>query len=144
MRSRLLQEEPERVYALIFESGEEVAAGLLAFAREKEIGAATVSGIGAFRDVTLAYFDPDTRAYTETPFDEQTEVLSLLGNFTLHDGAPKIHAHVVLGRRDGSSLGGHLVTAHVAPTLELFVRVLPGAVQRSVDPASGLPLIDLG
>lgn len=38
--------------------------------------------------------------------DERT--IALVGGVALEDGRPKIHAHAVLGRRDGSTCGGHL------------------------------------
>ena len=40
---------------------------------------------------------------------EQVEVLSLIGDVALKDGEPKVHAHVVVGRSDGSTRGGHLM-----------------------------------
>lgn len=46
---------------------------------------------------------------------EQVLVLALLGDIALQDGKPKLHAHVVLGRRDASALGGHLRSARVRP-----------------------------
>ena len=46
-------------------------------------------------------------------------MLSLLDNLALDQGKPKVHAHVVLGKADGSAHGGHLLEAHVRPTLEV-------------------------
>ncbi len=71
-------------------------------------------------------------------------MLALVGDVALENGAPKVHAHVVIGRRDGSAHGGHLLEAHVRPTLEVMLTESPAHLRRTFDPASGLALIDVG
>jgi predicted DNA-binding protein with PD1-like motif len=99
------------------------------------------TGIGAFREATLGYFELERRDYRRIPVREQVELLSLVGNVALADGQPKIHAHVVIGRRDGTALGGHLLDARVRPTLELVVVETPATLRRTLDEATGLPLL---
>ena len=53
------------------------------------------------------------------------------------------HAHVVLGRSDGSAIGGHLVEAHVRPTLEVVLVETPAHLRKRIDAETGLALIDL-
>ena len=91
---------------------------------------------------TLGYFDWQTKAYERTPLEEQVEVLSLVGDIALADGKPKLHAHVVLGRRDSTTRGGHLIEARVRPTLEVLLTDAPRHLRRRFDAASGLALID--
>jgi len=134
---------PPADLVLVFDAGDPLPDVLLDWAAEREIASAQLSGIGAFESVVLGYFDPLTRQYVNTRLDEQVEVLSFLGNLTRFDGVPRLHAHVVLGRRDGTTLGGHLVAARVRPTLEVFARTMPEPLERRLDPSSGLPLIDL-
>ena len=52
-----------------------------------------------------------------------------------------MHAHVVLGKRDGAACGGHLLAAKVRPTLEIILTESPGYLRRQHDPRSGLSLI---
>jgi uncharacterized protein len=111
MRSKLLHEDGERTFVLVFDKGDEALAGLEAFAREHAVTAARLTGIGAFTDAKLGYYDRGRREYTEIPVAEQVEVLSLLGDVAVDAGEPKVHAHVVLGRADGTALGGHLLEA---------------------------------
>lgn len=59
------------------------------------------------------------------------------------DGAPKVHAHLVLGKRDGTAHGGHLLAAHVRPTLEVMLTEAPAHLRRRFDPDAGLALIDI-
>jgi predicted DNA-binding protein with PD1-like motif len=51
---------------------------------------------------------------------------------------------VVVGKSDGTAHGGHLLEAHVWPTLEVIVVESPQYLQRKYDPATGLTLIDPG
>lgn len=140
MKSKQLSRDGGKVHALIFQTGDEVMSGLREFAERTQIRAARFTGIGAFRTATLAYFDWETKKYNEVPVDEQVEVLVLAGDIALKDGKPEPHVHVVVGRRDGSTRGGHLVKAIVRPTLELMVEEA-GALERRFDAASGLALI---
>ena len=57
------------------------------------------------------------------------------------DGKPKVHAHVVVGERDGSAHGGHLLEARVRPTPEVVLTESPAYLVREHDPQSGLALI---
>ena len=94
--------------------------------------------------MTLGYFDRESRQYQKIPLPEQVEVLSLLGVVTLDGEKPKVHSHIVVGRRDGRAHGGHLLEGHVWPTLEVIIEESPRHLQRRHDAASGLALIDLG
>lgn len=134
-----------RTFAIIFGTGDEVARGLSAFAHEHAVGGAYFTAIGALREVTLGYWDWETKNYRRIPVHEQVEVLSLAGNVALApDGAPKVHAHVVVGKADGTAHGGHLLEGHVRPTLEVILVESPKHLRRTHDPTTGLALIDLG
>jgi uncharacterized protein len=144
MRAKLIQEQQgERTFAVVFDTGDEVLTGLRSFAREANLLGARLTAIGAFQDVTLGYFDPDRKEYLKIPVREQVEVLSLVGDVAQQDGEPKVHAHVVLGRSDGTTRGGHLLEAHVRPTLEVMLVESPEHLRKQHDPESGLALIRL-
>ena len=142
MKSTLLDATGPRTWALIFDKGDEPVAGLTAFAKAQKLGAAHFTAIGAFSDVTLGYFDRAKRDYKKIPLHEQVEVLSLLGDIALDKGEPKVHAHVVVGRADGETRGGHLLEAHVWPTLEVVLVESPRHLRKRHDPETGLALID--
>ena len=142
MKAKLLSERGDKTYAVIFDTGDEVVSGLTSFAREKGLDASHFTAIGAFQDVTLGYFDWQKKDYQKIPVHEQVEVLSLVGDIALDPkGEPKVHAHVVLGRSDGTTRGGHLLEARVRPTLEVILVESPSHLQRKHDPESGLALI---
>jgi predicted DNA-binding protein with PD1-like motif len=139
---RLTDGSPEQ-HVVVFETGEEVVDGLTGWAVEHRLPASSFTGIGAFRRATLGFYDLDAQEYAHIEVDEQVELLSLAGDITLDgESGRKVHGHVVCGRRDGSTVGGHLLAATVRPTLELVVTVSARQLQRRHDPATGLALID--
>lgn len=116
---------------------------LQSFAEARDLTASHFTGLGAFSEATLAFYDLDEKEYRPIPVDEQAEVASFTGNITRYDGDPQLHVHAVLGRPDGSTVGGHLMDATVRPTLEVTLTETAGVLQRQYDDASGLPLLDL-
>jgi predicted DNA-binding protein with PD1-like motif len=129
-------------FVLVFGTGDEAVAGLLEFAGNGMFESAFFYGIGAFERVTLAFFDLAKKEYEHIPIEEQVEVMSLIGNISQYNGEAKIHAHAVVGKRDGSALGGHLLEGIVRPTLEVFLFTSETALMRSLDTATNLPLLD--
>lgn len=143
MRSKLLYEEKGlKTFALVFDKDEEVKQSLLAFAGQNRLSAAQISAIGAFSEVTLGYFDRPSKSYKEIPIHEQVEVLSFSGNIAVKDGTPRLHAHVVVGKSDGSAHGGHFLQAKVWPTLEMIVSETPAHLRRVQDDEIGLALLN--
>ena len=143
MRAKLLNQKGERVFAVIFDTGEDPVAGLTRFAEEQNLTASGFTAIGAFSEAVLGYFDWEKKDYERIPVNEQTEVLALVGDIAVQadDKKKKVHAHVVLGRRDGAACGGHLLSAKVRPTLEVILTESPGHLKRVHDPQTGLALI---
>jgi predicted DNA-binding protein with PD1-like motif len=142
MRAKLIDEHDQRVFAVIFDTGEDPMTGLTRFAEEQNLNASSFTAIGAFSEATLGYFDWERKDYEHIAVREQTEVLSFLGDIALEGrNRKKVHAHVVLGKRDGAACGGHLLAAKVRPTLEVILTESPGYLKREHDPRSGLALI---
>lgn len=144
MKATVLSNLGERTYVLVFGSGDEVMAGLSAFAEEHHLGASRFTAIGAFSDVILGFFNWERKNYDMIPIRNQLEVLSLVGDIVIEGDKPKVHAHAVVGKADGTAHGGHLLEAHVLPTLEVVLTESPKHLVRTVDRESGLALIDLG
>lgn len=143
MKFQNLGQGEEKTFALIFDKGDEFATALTDFAKKQRITGSHFTAIGAFSDATLGYFDRERKNYRKIQIDEQVEVLSLIGDIALKDGAPHIHAHVVVGMSDGTARGGHLLSAHVWPTLEVLLSESPRHLRRKTDKETGLALIDL-
>lgn len=132
----------QRTYAVVLETGDEVMSSLQRFIAAEKIGAAQLTAIGAFSDLVLMYFDWEKKGYQRIPVREQVEVASLIGDVAEGpDGKPSLHVHLVVGKRDGSAMAGHLAEARVRPTLEVIVTEIPAHLRKVKDRESGLPLI---
>jgi predicted DNA-binding protein with PD1-like motif len=143
MKVQLLSDGKEaKEYAVIFGIGDEVLSGLLAFAKTYHVTSAHFTAIGGLNGATLAWFDPTRKMFKRLPIRDQVEVLSMIGDIALSEGKPTVHAHVVVGTSDGTTRGGHLLEAHVFPTLEVMMTVDPIPMQKRLYPETGLRLID--
>ena len=120
------------------DKGEEIVESLLAFAKEHDVTAASVTGLGGVHRVRLAYFDTDRKEYLPREFDEVLELVSLIGNLGRHEGDPFLHAHVVVSDREFRCVGGHLMHAWVAITAEFAVRVGEGTIHRVANDDLGI------
>ncbi len=144
MKSKLVSKPGEtRVWIAVLDAGEEVKAALLALAGQEGIANASFMALGAFEKATIAYFEWEKKKYKPIAVDEQVEVITLVGDIVPDDkGKPSLHAHIVLGRSDGSTRGGHLQEGHVRPTLEVTITELPAHLRRHQHPELGLALIE--
>lgn len=128
-------------YAVIFAKGDEVASGLLQFAQQYQIHSAHFTAIGALHDVTVGWMDQSRKAYKAISIPEQVEVLTMAGDITEYHGKSAVHAHLAVATSDGKARGGHLLEAHVYPTLEVMVTVDTVPMHREFDEETGLGLI---
>lgn len=141
MRHRMLNGAARRTIVAVFETGDEVMEGLEELARAERLTTCHLTAMGALQDLTLGFFDAEQRSYLRNHISQQVEVLSLTGNVVRHEGQATVRAHVVVGRHDGMALGGHLLQAHVRPSLEVVLVEEPEYLQRMLDESTGLPLI---
>lgn len=143
MRHRELHSsDGQRTHVVVLDTGDEVMECLQNFATAQGIRAAQVTAIGAFSDVMLLYFDWEKKDYLRIPVREQVEVASLLGDIAeAPSGDPSLHLHLVVGKRDGSAMAGHLGEAHVRPTLEVIITESPAHLRKVKDGVTGLALI---
>ena len=142
MKTKLINDGRQKTYVLVLEKGDEAVSGIEDFARKNGIAAAQLTGLGAFSDAVLGFFDWETKNYREIPVTEQVEVVSLLADVALGaDGKSTLHPHVVVSRADGIAMGGHLLKAHVRPTLEVVLTESPRHLHKRKDTESGLALI---
>ena len=103
---------------------------------ELGIGSGLAWGIGMLRGVRLGYWTGS--GYEEHRVEEPTELLALQCNLSRKDGEPFPHCHAVLGRQDGTVVGGHLLAATVHNVNELYIKKLSGIeLERRREP-SGL------
>jgi uncharacterized protein len=144
MQTRTVDDGGRTVHIAVLSEGDEAVEALTGLVRDERVEAAQVSAVGAFERATLGWFDRGAKDYRRIEVDEQCEVLALTGDVALGpDGKPGLHAHVVVGLRDGTTRGGHLLEGHVWPTLEVVLDETTTTLRKTHRPEIGLSLIDL-
>lgn len=121
-------------YVLRVEIGEEIQEALRQFAVETQIKGAHYQGIGALTRVELAFFCTDQKVYDRKFFDDEYELISLIGNLSSHEGMITPHTHVSLGDKNFQTFSGHLVQGVVSVTAEIILTTLNIALTRKEDP----------
>ena len=110
-------------------------------AREN-ITAGEVKAIGALGKATLGFYDQTRREYDYFTLDQHLEIISLLGDVSLKDGQPFVHAHLAVGDGQGRMWGGHLAPGSLVFACEVMLTAYdaPAPFERSFDQGTGLLL----
>ena len=144
MKSKIIEDADVVTYIVVSDPGDEAVSTLEDFARAEDLEASQVTAVGGFESATLGWFDRNAKEYRRIVVNEQSEVLSLIGDVAEGDGGrPTLNVHVVLGLADGTTRGGHLIEGRVFPTLEAVVTETPAELRRVWSPELGVALIDL-
>jgi predicted DNA-binding protein with PD1-like motif len=129
-------------YFLVLDRGEEILESVTRFATETGVRAAGFTGLGAVERLTLGFYDLKAQAYERRTWEEDLEAASVVGNLAVVDGGPFPHIHGVFGRRDFSTISGHIFEGVVSITLELTVVTAPDLLQRTPVDFCDLKLIE--
>ena len=121
---------------------EEICEQLMKVAVRERIRLASISGLGAVKELTTGVFDTVTKEYHANDFQGAFEIVSLTGTITQKDGEVYLHAHLSAGDAKGNVFGGHLNRAIVSATAEIILQVLPGQVGRKFSEKIGLNLFE--
>jgi len=131
-----------KTYVVTFAKGDEILSGLTEFAERDKITAGHFTAIGALRTALFGWFDPARKAYRDIPINQQVELISLIGDVGLVNGAPQIHTHGAVGLPDGEVRGGHLLQAIAWPTVEVFFTSYAATLIKRHDAETDLFLFD--
>jgi predicted DNA-binding protein with PD1-like motif len=130
-------------YLVRLVKGEEVIKTLSSFVDEQKILGGFVFGLGAFKEVTIGYFDSAKKEYIKKFFRDDLEFANLTGSIAYLEGKPFVHAHVTAGDSDMGAVCGHLFSATISATGEFVIIPSESKVERKPDPQMGLTLLDL-
>ena len=109
--------------------------------RKENIQLGWIEALGAVKKARLAFYNQETHEYQFFVIDQALEIMKLVGNVSLKDNNPFIHAHITLSDRAGNAYGGHLALGTVVFACEFILEALDGPmIKRDFDEATGLPL----
>lgn len=119
----------------------DLAGSIEGFCRENGITLGMFTALGAVKSARLAYYDQESREYRGFAVDEPMEMVSCMGNISLRDGQPIVHAHLALSDGEGRTISGHLMSGTPIFACEIFIQELLGEpLVRRQDEETGLPL----
>jgi hypothetical protein len=109
--------------------------------KEKNIKTGTLQVIGAVTSGCLGYYDQIKQEYRYRKFEEHLEIASCIGNISILNNTPMVHAHIVFSDEQGNTFGGHLAKGTLIFAGEAFIQELNGPVlTRNYDEPTGLNL----
>jgi len=107
-------------------------------AQNRRIKVGSFMAIGALKRAKLGYYEQNDHEYQEIVVDSHQEIASCIGNISLRDSKPFVHAHVVLADEKGNTKAGHLLEG-VVFAAEVHIRELEGPnLERKYDDVTGL------
>ena len=95
--------------------------GLLKYVETEKPPAGRMTGIGGFESAVFAWYDPQMKAFKRIPVDAKGEVVSFTGTVSYQDGRAQVHVHAVMSLKDGTTRGGHVVSARISPVMQVFI-----------------------
>ena len=131
--------EPDAVYMGNLDRGADLLESLTRLCADRGVSLGRITGIGAVQKAAIGYFDQASKEYQTISLDRRLEITSLLGNVSLKEGNPMVHAHITLADEEGRCYGGHLAPGTVVFVFEYQIEVFTGdRIERVLDPDSGL------
>lgn len=128
-------------FILALKPGENLFEGILQCANDANLKSASISGLGGLDDVSVAYYNLNTKEYQTKLFNGMYELISMNGNITFVEGKRFIHIHAAIGTDTYDVYGGHIMDAIVNPSAEITIIPLADKIERAYDAGTGLKLM---
>ena len=122
------------------DKGELVNQKLLEVAKQENLTSGWINGLGAISNVEIGYWDIEKKIYVKQKFDDDYELLSLIGNVSLVDNKPFIHTHISFSDTKFRVFGGHLFDAKVIAAAEFCIFMSDYDLHRKLNCDIGLNL----
>ncbi len=128
------------VFARI-DKNEEIISKVMEICERENIKFANINALGAVGGFEIGLFDVNEKKYYSTKYEGDFEIVSLTGSITTKDGKLYNHLHMSAGDRENKVIGGHLNSAVVSATCELFIHIIDGTIEREFSDDIGLNLL---
>jgi predicted DNA-binding protein with PD1-like motif len=139
--TRFWEAQPGRTFVGRLATGTDLVEEIERFCAERGIHAAWVSVVGAVQRAAFAFYDQEAKRYVDVGSDEHHELAGFVGNISMKDGAPFLHAHATFSSRKGDTVGGHLLPGCGVWVAEVTLREMTGVeLERTPDEVTGLAL----
>ena len=124
--------------------GEDVLASIRAVCNAERVRLAEISALGAADYAEVGVYHLAEKRFLPRTLEGEMEICALTGSVTRRGTELYLHLHGSLADADGNVYGGHVNEIRVSATAEIFIRLLPGEVNRRLEEESGIFLMDFG
>ena len=132
--------KPGRIIVGRLKKGDDLLGALQQICSNQKIKLGEIRALGAVKSARIGYYDQDRREYFFADFAKRLELLALIGNVSIRDGKPFIHAHATFADSQGEAFGGHLAegTEVFACEFSISEYLSDTAFERALDDETGL------
>lgn len=117
---------------------------LTEFLREQKLSSCWVAGMGGLQNATLGYYNQAEKQYSWQEYQGNLELTNLTGNVAQSGQGLALHLHATVSDETLRCVGGHLKSAIVGATVELYITELAqAALRRRTDNETGLNLLTI-
>lgn len=120
------------------DKGDEILTKLKEIALKENIKLANINALGATDNFTVGVYNLAEKKYYANHFEGYYEIVSLTGSINTMNDEYYAHIHMSCGDEQGHVVGGHLNECFISATLEMFIEVIDGYVDRVKDEEVGL------
>jgi predicted DNA-binding protein with PD1-like motif len=122
--------------------GDDLLLALERLCQEHNITLGEVRALGAVTKARVGFYNQEERQYYFLDLNQPLEILALVGNISIKDGKPMVHAHVTLADGEGRAYGGHLAEGTPVFACEFAIHEYTAdqVLTRRNDPETGLML----
>jgi len=142
---KIKKQKINRLVWLEIKNGDDLLDAITGYCQKNNIKAGLVLAVGALKNAKVSFYDQVKRKYLVKAINRPLELLSCLGNVSLRDGRPFIHAHITVADKAGRVYGGHLEPGSIVFACECAIMEATGELlNRKFDKLTGLNLWDFG
>ncbi len=127
----------EKIFVSL-QSGDLINKSLTEISVKENISNAWINGIGAIDSVEVGYMDVVNKKYQKRNFNDNYELISLIGNISIKDGVPFVHTHITFSDTEYKVFGGHLFDAKITATGEIILTVADSKIDRQFNENVGI------
>ena len=122
------------------DKGELINEKLLEVAEQENLKSGWINGLGAISRIEIGYWDIERKVYVKRKFNDDYELLSLIGNVSLVNDKPFIHTHISFSNTEFKVFGGHLFDSEVIAAAEFCIFISDYHLHRKLNCDIGLSL----
>jgi hypothetical protein len=132
-----------RIFLVRAKHDSEIINFVTELAKKNAIMTATFTAIGALKCAKLGFYDQEKHEYLETLLLAPQEIASCVGNISIKEDEPFVHAHAVLADQEGYTKAGHLLEGKVFAAEVHLTELIGEKLVRKNDVVTGLSLWDI-